>query len=165
MRSISFWVPGIAKTAGSKRGFLNKKTGRVIIVDDCAKSQDWKADVKAFAWTAMIGQEVMLGPLEMICVFMLQRPKGHYRTGANASMLRAGAPLYPAVTPDTTKLVRAAEDALKGIVWKDDAQVVDQLARKRYGDPGVMITVREKDEERDLSLEEPIRTDKQLSLF
>lgn len=161
---ISFWVPGIAKTAGSKRGFVNKKTGRVIIVDDCEKSQDWKGDVKTFACGAMIGKTLMEGPLEFVCVFMVKRPKGHFRTGANAHLLRSGAPAFPTSKPDATKLVRAAEDAMTGVVWIDDAQVVDQLVRKRYGEPGVMITVREKPEERDLSLEEPILT-KQGTLF
>ena len=34
-----------------------------------------------------------------------------------------------------TKLVRAVEDALTGLVWRDDAQVVVQTVRKRYGHP------------------------------
>ena len=37
--------------------------------------------------------------------------------------------------PDATKLVRAVEDALTGLVWRDDAQVVIQTVRKRYGHP------------------------------
>ena len=34
-QEISFWVPGIPKPAGSKRGFVNRKTGGVIITDAC----------------------------------------------------------------------------------------------------------------------------------
>ncbi len=37
--------------------------------------------------------------------------------------------------PDATKLVRALEDALTRIVWKDDAQVVTQVVHKRFGEP------------------------------
>ena len=33
------------------------------------------------------------------------------------------------------KLTRAVEDALTGLVWRDDAQVVDEVLSKRYGAP------------------------------
>lgn len=49
---------------------------------------------------------------------------------------RPSAPHYPAVKPDATKLVRAVEDALTGICWRDDAQIVNQDVRKRYADTG-----------------------------
>jgi Holliday junction resolvase RusA-like endonuclease len=75
--------------------------------------------------------------------FHFLRPRSHYRTGRNAALLRGDAPAYPAGRPDLTKLVRAAEDALKGVVWADDGQVVGQGNRKVYGEkPGVRICVR-----------------------
>ncbi len=37
--------------------------------------------------------------------------------------------------PDVDKLARCALDALSGVVIKDDAQVVELYARKRYGEP------------------------------
>jgi Holliday junction resolvase RusA-like endonuclease len=41
-------------------------------------------------------------------------------------------------------LWRAAEDALTGIVWADDAQITDQRVQKCYSTmPGVSITVEE----------------------
>ena len=33
------------------------------------------------------------------------------------------------------KLARAVEDALTGIVWRDDAQIVDEQLSKVYGEP------------------------------
>lgn len=73
-------------------------------------------------------------------VFAMARPKGHYRTGRNAHLLRDGAPPYPAGTPDLSKLCRATEDALTdaGVVWADDAQVVEytRLAKVYAGQPG-----------------------------
>jgi Holliday junction resolvase RusA-like endonuclease len=38
--------------------------------------------------------------------------------------------------PDATKLWRPTEDALTGIVWRDDSQIIRQLVRKRYCGPG-----------------------------
>lgn len=43
---------------------------------------------------------------------------------------------YPSVKPDVDKLARAVNDALTGIVWADDSQVVDLYPRKRYCEPG-----------------------------
>ncbi len=39
------------------------------------------------------------------------------------------------VKPDVDKLLRAVLDALTGIVYRDDAQVVDARGRKHYGMP------------------------------
>ena len=33
------------------------------------------------------------------------------------------------------KLARAVEDAMSGVVYRDDAQVVTEVLRKRYGEP------------------------------
>ncbi len=156
MQEISFWVPGIPKPAGSKRGFVNRKTGGVIITDACKLTKSWQADVKVFAYEAMHrgrqgpGRPLMTDPLELVVTFKLSRPKHHYRTGKNVNLLRPDAPPFPASAPDATKLVRAVEDAMTGVVWKDDALVVDQLVSKRYGDPGALITVRVKDIEQEL---------------
>ena len=46
--------------------------------------------------------------------------------------LKPSAPKHPIVKPDTTKLMRALEDALTGICWRDDTQVVIQTAHKAY---------------------------------
>jgi Holliday junction resolvase RusA-like endonuclease len=46
--------------------------------------------------------------------------------------------------PDTDKLIRSVLDALTGIVWTDDSQVVEILARKQFGiQPGVDIIIEE----------------------
>jgi Holliday junction resolvase RusA-like endonuclease len=49
----------------------------------------------------------------------------------------------PVVMPDATKLLRGLEDALTGVVWHDDAQIVSQHVEKRYalGPECVVVTV------------------------
>jgi crossover junction endodeoxyribonuclease RusA len=39
------------------------------------------------------------------------------------------------VTPDLSKLIRSTEDALIGLLYFDDAQIVETVARKHYGTP------------------------------
>ena len=50
---------------------------------------------------------------------------------------------YHTVKPDLDKLVRAVKDALKHVLWKDDAQVIELVARKGYAlqQPYVRIIV------------------------
>ncbi len=43
--------------------------------------------------------------------------------------------LFPSVKPDIDKLCRAVNDALTGVLWVDDGQVVEMVARKIYGSP------------------------------
>lgn len=132
---ITFTVHGIPQPAGSKKGFYNKRAGRVIITDDAKKSRPWKAQVADAAAHAINGAALLDGPLELVVRFYVPRPKGHYGTGRNAGAVRSSAPAYPAVKPDVTKLLRAVEDACNGVIWRDDAQVVIQKAFKEYGEP------------------------------
>jgi crossover junction endodeoxyribonuclease RusA len=90
------------------------------------------------------------GPVKVELEFVMPRPKGHYRTGRNAALLRAGAPPWPAGKPDIDKLARAVLDGLTaGGAWKDDSQVVQLYAGKSYADqdsPGCVITVHDLEE-------------------
>lgn len=138
---LKIWVPGIPQPGGSKKGFFNKQTGRVQITEANPKSKDWRATVAQAA--SEHSPEVLDGPLRVRFDFVFPRPKGHYGSGKNADVLRASAPAFPATRPDATKLLRSTEDALKGILWRDDSQIVTQLATKRYGSQaGAWITIR-----------------------
>ena len=136
MSAFAVTVFGKPQPAGSKRAFVNPRTKRAVVVDDAKGSRPWKQEVAGAALDACGGEPVLLdGALILTVRFHLTRPKGHYRTGRNVHLLRDSAPGYPAVKPDATKLLRAVEDALTGIVWRDDAQVVYQVASKHYGAP------------------------------
>lgn len=137
-------VPGTPQPAGSKRAFVVQKRGgkpRAIVTDDNRKSGAWKDKVALFARDAMKGVSPDAGPLSLDVTFTLPRPTSHYRSGKNAALLKAGAPLYPTTRPDSTKLLRAVEDALLGIVYEDDSQVVETRVVKQYGSPPGMVEI------------------------
>lgn len=140
---IRFSVPGAPAPGGSKRAFANPKTGKIVVLDDAKNNRGWRERVSLFAREAMGPAPPLDGPLAMRLIFVVSRPKGHYGTGRNAAKLRPWAETArPTVKPDVTKLVRAAEDAMTGIVWRDDAQVVMQQAEKRYGEnAGLFVLV------------------------
>ena len=141
---ISFFVPGICKPGGSKTAFINKKTGRAIIVDACKGNKDWRQDCKVFARQEYKGPPLD-GPLVLDVVFYMLRPKGHFGSGSKATTLKLSAPAYPTGKPDCTKLLRALEDSLTGLLWRDDSQIVMQRAQKKYagyvGGPGAQVHV------------------------
>jgi Holliday junction resolvase RusA-like endonuclease len=129
-------VYGDAKPAGSKRAFV--RGNRAMVVDANPNAGTWKKQVAQAAGEQWAGG-LLDGPLAVTFSFFRPRPKSHF-TGKGE--LRAAAPEYPATRPDTTKLVRGVEDALTGIVWRDDAQIVYQLATKHYDEPArCVVTV------------------------
>ena len=136
--TYSFFVPGIPKPAGSKRAFAfrraNGKLGVTVTDASGQPGKDWRGDVKVFA--REVCKEPLKGPLQLIVTFYMPRPKSHYGTGKKRDVLRLDAPSFHTSKPDATKLVRAIEDAMTGIAWEDDAQVVSQVVGKVYAELG-----------------------------
>lgn len=139
-------VYGNAKPAGSKRGFLmnrGKPNERVVITDANKNAAPWKTQVAQQAGLAMAGRDLLRGPLEVEFTFYRKRPAGHFGTGRNRNVLHSWAPRFPTTKPDVLKLARGVEDAMTGVVYADDSQIVRELLRKEYGEPErVTIVIR-----------------------
>lgn len=144
LATVSFFVPGIPKPGGSKRPVRNQKTGQIYLIDDCKDNMSWRDSVTQAGIKAMAEQDLFTGQVILDIVFVFPRPKTHYN---KKGILRKSVPIFHSVRPDTTKLIRSTEDALKAICWIDDARVVDQHAVKRYAlkgmfeFPGAHITI------------------------
>jgi Holliday junction resolvase RusA-like endonuclease len=134
MIKIEFSVLGQPKTAGSKKAFYNPKLKRAFITDDNKDSRDWKEQVTSAAHQAYDGP-LLREALSMRLVFYRVRPKGHFKSDGSFSKEGNARSTGPATRPDLLKLTRAVEDALKGIIYVDDAQIVSQTLRKRWGEP------------------------------
>lgn len=129
-RGCSFIVYGVAAPAGSKT-VARTKDGRAFVRDASKRSAPWKRQVAQAAGEAMGGADLLKGPLSLTVAVVVPRPKSHF----GARGLRPSAPIAPTTRPDLTKYLRGIEDAMTGIVWRDDAQVVTQSAEKRFGEP------------------------------
>jgi Holliday junction resolvase RusA-like endonuclease len=145
--TISFFAPGIPAPGGSKKAFVIPGTNRARVVEDAKRNAPWRAVVSLAAETVIHTNTFgcifpLTGPLAVRFVFTFPRPRCHFGTGRNADKLKPSAPRFPAVKPDTTKVIRSTEDALTGILWVDDARIVEQRGRKVYGDrPGALVEV------------------------
>lgn len=136
---ISLFIAGIPQPGGSKRAFVVK--GRAVVTDDCKRNKDWRSLVSHTAKLEYAGLPLAV-PLAVTMRFTMPRPKSHYRTGKHAGELRPDAPTYHAKKPDALKLARSTEDALTGIIWRDDCQTVALQVSKVYGDrPGCHVEV------------------------
>ncbi len=132
--TITFTVCGKPATAGSKKAYAFKRKdgslGANVTADD-PKALLWRNAVAVAAHEAYDGP-LLTGPIHLIVTFGFPRPKGHFGKGRNAARLKPSAPDEHIQKPDLVKLVRAVEDSLKGVVWRDDSQVCQHQTRKRW---------------------------------
>lgn len=123
--AVSFVVWGEPKSKGSRSSFAVKKgpkgsqtfTGKTVSVeqDPGGRKKEWTRRVDEVVQAmAMSGAPLLEGPLVGAVEFWLTRPKSHPKTKRT----------WPGVYPDLSKLLRAIEDPLKGVLIKDDAQIV-----------------------------------------
>lgn len=136
--ALAFVVHGTPQPAGSKRAFF--RGGRTVVVDANKKSRPWKDVVAQVAGDAMAGRALMQGPLELTLRFFVHRPKGHH---GKLGFVLASAPRFPMVRPDVLKLARGVEDALSGVCYRDDSQIVMEHLFKEYGPERVEIEIRQ----------------------
>jgi Holliday junction resolvase RusA-like endonuclease len=130
MSIVSFNALGLPAPGGSKKAFRHRHTGKIVVVDAGGKrTKAWRSIVAAAAREAMADLQMIEPPLMLCIEFRMPRPKCHLdREGK----LRPGAPWVPMVAPDLTKLLRSTEDAMTGIVYRDDALIVEQHVHKAY---------------------------------
>lgn len=122
-------VPGIPRPSGSKRAFI--VAGRARIAPDNPEQRNWQRLVTECAVEAWGDRPVILGPVCLEATFWFPRPKSHYRTSGFLKPAHYAGE-FCLTKPDLDKLLRAVGDALSGIVWRDDSQVVQVRATKCY---------------------------------
>ncbi|MBS2008236.1 MAG: RusA family crossover junction endodeoxyribonuclease [Cyanobacteria bacterium SZAS TMP-1] len=138
---IRIEVCGLPRPGGSKIPGL-RKDGTLFVRPASKHTSTWMGQVEDAAVEQMTG-ELLCGAIEMFYEFRFPRPKKHFR--GKSETLRADAPIWHTNKPDLTKIIRSTEDALTGIVWKDDSKVCKRAESKRYCNgnekPGVTMTI------------------------
>lgn len=127
------FVPGTPVPQGSAKAF--SVAGRVRVMhSNGARLNPWRADI-AVAVDRAIGGAVVFPndePVALSLAFVMPRTKGE-RKDTRPHTRR----------PDCDKLQRGVIDALQGLVYADDSQVVEIHAHKRTAElgeyPGVAI--------------------------
>ena len=120
--AITFTVHGPAATKGSTHSMPSNQTGKIITLANDVSLPAWTQGV---AWSAKAARVPLIPKPRGVVVlvwYVFARPK---------SVSVTARPLMT-VKPDIDKVLRATLDALTGIAYEDDAQVVDSHQRKRY---------------------------------
>jgi crossover junction endodeoxyribonuclease RusA len=124
----SFIVYSRAAPQGSKRHL-----GNGIMVEASKRVKPFRTDVQGVALEAIPTDWELGADFHLTVDFHFLRPKSHL---TSKGALTKSAPLYPTGRQigDTDKLIRSVCDALTGIAYYDDSQVVDITAKKRFSD-------------------------------
>ena len=119
----------VAQGRARARVFQHAGAPRVSLYDP-ATSRDWKRTVLAQVLPSKPAAPVE-GALVMHLTFLLPRPKSLPKRER-----------HPVRRPDLSNFLKAIEDALAGVVYRDDAQIVRLHVEKRYDPaPGVQIVI------------------------
>lgn len=103
------------------------------------KTRSYETWVTFHARQAMAGRHVFFGACSVSVVAYMPIPKSW---GLKAAREALEGRKHPTGRPDGDNLLKAACDALNGVVWVDDAQAVEARVVKRYSDtPRLEISV------------------------
>jgi Holliday junction resolvase RusA-like endonuclease len=132
-------VLGVPKPKGSLKSWVHPRTKRVIVTHDNPNTKPWQVLVQAMVREVRPTGGPTREPVKVHLDFVLPKPKSlpkHVR--------------FHVKKPDIDKLQRCLLDAMKGVVFHDDSQVVESHQTKQYGPvPGVWIRLYVADGTRD----------------
>ena len=134
MTGLSFVMDGVPVGKGRPR--FSRKTGHVYTPEKTARYEE------RLAWAAqceMKGRPLFEGPLEVRLTALMPVPASKpvkWKAAALGGLHR------PTGKPDADNVAKVL-DALNGVVWRDDAQIVELHVSKTYGDkPGLCVWVK-----------------------
>lgn len=136
--TIHFHIPG--QPVGKGRPRIGR-VGAHARMFTPAKTVSYESTVALFAAQAMAGRPLLTGPVNL-------QMRVDFAIPASWSMKKQRAAeaglILPAVKPDADNVAKAICDAINGVVWVDDVQVVDLTLKKRYSVlPGVAVRIDE----------------------
>lgn len=136
MSTIVFVIPGVARGKQRPRA---TRTGRVYTPKQTVNQE---AYIKMLAATAMRGLAPLVGPLEATFSISVAIPKSFTRQ--QRKLIEDGS-LWPTSKPDIDNVVKLLCDAMNGVVYGDDKQIVDLFVSKAYAEAGsttVMVSMK-----------------------
>ena len=137
---ISIEMPGLPVPKGRpKFARIGRGEGSFVTTYTPSETRSYETGLKLLAKTAMKGQPPWRGACAIHVIAtrpLLKSFSGVGRQRAIDGLIR------PITKPDADNYLKIAADACTGIVYVDDAQLVDQHVSKIYGEyPGLLITI------------------------
>lgn len=137
MAEIKFTVHGEPVAQGRPK-FARR--GGFVQVYDPPKSKEYKQQCTDVAENFR-PSKLLEGPLQVEIIIFKGSLKSFSKK--NKELAESGE-LRPTTKPDADNYAKGPLDAFKGVLWSDDGQVVDLIARKFYSSsPRIEVTVKE----------------------
>jgi Holliday junction resolvase RusA-like endonuclease len=103
-----------------------------------AATRSYEAALRYAAQEAMEGRELLSGPLRIMVVAGFPIPTSFSKSKRLDALVGS---VHPTKRPDCDNLLKCV-DALNGVVWADDKQIIEARIIKTYtGSPGLTIQV------------------------
>lgn len=130
MPTLKLVIPGEPCAQGRPRF---STAGGFVKAYDPAKSRNYKAFVKYVATHEAQKQGWLYTelPLSMSLVAYMGIPKSKSKKFKQAALEKVE---RPTKKPDLSNIVKGVEDALNGLLYKDDSQIVNLTLEKYYSD-------------------------------
>lgn len=133
---IRFRIPGQPQGKGRARAFV--RNGHVGHYTP-AKTRSYEGVITTLAMEAMQGREPSKKPIRINIMCLFEVPQSWPQWKREAALRGE---ILPTVKPDLDNVEKAVKDALNGVVWRDDCQVVADSKESRYSDtPEVIVAV------------------------
>lgn len=136
MNKVAFTIPGEPVAKGRARSFIRAGHVAHYTPDKTARYENL---VKLAAQQAMADVPPLEGPVSLVVRAFLGIPQSWSLKKQRSAAIGE---LTPTKRPDLDNIVKAIKDGANGVTWKDDSQVIDVIASKRYGQPRVEVEVR-----------------------
>lgn len=127
MSAVRLFIPGEPVPKGRPRAYRMGR-GRIGHYTP-EKTRNWERAARRVAASAMGSRAPLIGPVRLKVTAVFSPPASWPRWKLS---LVANERILPTGRFDADNIVKAVSDALNGVVWEDDAQVVAIEASKRY---------------------------------
>ena len=136
---ITFTVEGKPQGKARARTFYNKRLGRMqSITPEQTKSYE---DLIRWSYTAAGGKYLGETTLQVDIQAFYPIPKSFSKAKTNDAVTRK---LRPTTKPDCDNIIKVVLDALNGVAYYDDKQVICVSCNKYYGETGYLkVTITE----------------------
>ncbi|MCU7840872.1 MAG: RusA family crossover junction endodeoxyribonuclease [Candidatus Thiodiazotropha sp. (ex Troendleina suluensis)] len=106
-----------------------------------SKSKNYENAVAIYAKQVMASDPKMLGPVSMTVRLCMKMPESWSKKRKDEAL---SGKIAATKKPDCSNVIKGIEDAMNGVVYRDDSQIIEQIIIKRYSAaPQAIITVAE----------------------
>ena len=136
MSVVAFSLTGEVRGKGRPRATV--RGGYARLYTD-ALTRKYEQSIRDVAQRHMMGRKPLDGPLSVSFQFRLEPPRSMSKR-QRARVLSGEDPYFGRI--DADNMIKAAQDAMNGVIWLDDVQIVRLWATKVAAEvPGIDIRV------------------------